>query len=39
VPDDVPEEYLAQMESEHRTKKNGKWIWEQIGSRPNHYFD
>jgi len=27
------------MESEHRTKEKGKWIWLQIGSRPNHYFD
>jgi len=39
VPDDVPDEYLAQMESEHRTKEKGKWIWLQIGSRPNHYLD
>jgi hypothetical protein len=39
IPDDVPEEYLAQMESEHRIKKNDRWIWEQIGSRPNHLFD
>jgi hypothetical protein len=39
IPDDVPEEYLAQMESEHRIKKNDRWIWEQIGSRPNHYWD
>ncbi|MCX6876395.1 MAG: phage terminase large subunit family protein [Verrucomicrobia bacterium] len=39
VPDDIDEEYLAQMESEHRIKKNGRWSWEQIGSRPNHYWD
>lgn len=39
VPDDIDDDYLAQMESEHRIKKNGKWIYEQIGSRPNHYFD
>ena len=39
VPDDIPDEYLAQMESEHRTKEKGKWIWLQIGNRPNHYFD
>jgi len=39
VPDDVTDDYLAQMESEHRTKENGKWIWLQIGNRPNHYFD
>jgi hypothetical protein len=37
--DDVPEEYLAQLESEHRIKENGKWIWKQIGSRSNHWFD
>ena len=39
VPDDAGEEYLAQMESERRVRRNGKWIWEQIGARPNHYFD
>jgi hypothetical protein len=39
VPDDVPEDYLQQMESEHRVKDKGKWAWIQIGSRPNHYFD
>ncbi|MCX6879001.1 MAG: phage terminase large subunit family protein [Verrucomicrobia bacterium] len=39
VPDDIDEEYLAQMESEHRIKKNGRWLWEQIGSRPNHLWD
>lgn len=35
----MPEDYLKQMESEHRIKDKGKWIWQQIGSRPNHYFD
>jgi transposase InsO family protein len=39
VPDDIDDEYLAQMEGEHRIKKNGKWLWERIGSRPNHYLD
>lgn len=39
VPDDVPEEFLAHLEAEHRIKKGTKWIWEQIGSRPNHYLD
>jgi phage terminase large subunit GpA-like protein len=39
IPDDTPEEYLAQMESEHRIKKNDKWIWAQIGSRANHFWD
>lgn len=39
IPDDVPEEYLAQLESEHRVKDKGKWIWKQIGNRPNHLLD
>lgn len=39
IPEDVPEEYLLHMESEHRTKKGEKWIWQQIGKRPNHLFD
>jgi len=39
VPDDVPEDYLKQMESEHRVKEQGKWIWKQIGNRPNHIWD
>lgn len=39
VPEDVPEEYLLQMESEHRIRKGEKWQWTQIGKRPNHYFD
>jgi hypothetical protein len=39
VPDDIDEEYLAQMEGEHRIKKGGKWLWERIGSRPQHLFD
>ena len=39
VPTDVPEEYVAQMESEHRVKKGNRWQWEQIGNRPNHLFD
>ncbi len=39
VPDDIDDDYLAQMESEQRIKKNGKWLWERIGSRPNHLFD
>ena len=39
VPDDIDDEYLAQMESEHRVREGGKWIWKQIGSRPNHDFD
>jgi len=39
VPSDVPEEFLQQLDSEHRIKHNGKWIWERIGSRANHFFD
>ena len=39
VPADVPEEYVSQMESEHRVKKGDKWQWVQIGKRPNHLFD
>ncbi len=39
VPDDIDEDYLAQMESERRIKKGGKWMWERIGSRANHLFD
>jgi len=27
------------MESEHRVKDGEKWIWRQIGSRPNHLWD
>lgn len=39
VPSDISEDYLKQMESEHRIKKGNSWIWEQIGNRPNHYLD
>jgi hypothetical protein len=39
VPDDIDDDYLAQMESEHRIKKGGKWSWERIGSRANHFWD
>ena len=39
VPSNVPEEYLAHMEGEHRVQHNGKWIWKQIGNRPQHLFD
>ena len=39
-PDDVPEEYLAQMQAEKRTVgAGGKPIWEQIGGRANHFWD
>ena len=39
VPTDISEDYLKQMQSEHRIKKGNSWIWEQIGNRPNHYLD
>jgi phage terminase large subunit GpA-like protein len=39
IPADAPEEYRAQLESEHRVQKGGKWIWVQIGNRANHYLD
>lgn len=39
MPDDIEDDYLAQMESEHRVKENGKWRWKQIGNRPNHLWD
>lgn len=39
VPTDISEDYLKQIESEHRIKKGNSWIWEQIGNRPNHYLD
>jgi len=39
VPCDISEDYLKQMESEHRIKKGNNWIWEQIGNRSNHYLD
>lgn len=39
VPTDISEDYLKQMESEHRIKKGNSWIWEQIGNRSNHYLD
>ena len=39
VPDDIDDDYLAQMESEQRVKDGGKWLWKQVGKRPNHYLD
>ncbi|QYY34597.1 terminase gpA endonuclease subunit [Ruficoccus sp. ZRK36] len=39
VPDDIDEDYLSQMESEHRAKEKNTWMWKQIGKRPNHYWD
>ena len=39
VAEDAAEDYLAQLESEQRIKRGGKWLWERIGKRPNHYMD
>ena len=39
VPDNVPEWYLKHMDSESRVKKGSKYVWEQIGRRPNHGWD
>ncbi|MCB1209484.1 MAG: phage terminase large subunit family protein, partial [Verrucomicrobiales bacterium] len=39
IAEDAGDDYLGQMESEHRVRKGGKWLWEQIGKRPNHYWD
>ena len=39
VPDDIDDDYLAQLESEQRVKAAGKWLWKQVGKRPNHYLD
>ena len=39
VPDDIDDDYLAQLESEQRIKQGGKWLWKQVGKRPNHYLD
>ena len=39
VPDDIDDDYLGQMESEHRIKDGNRWLWKQIGSRPNHFWD
>lgn len=39
VPDNVPEWYLKHLDSEQRVKKGNKYVWEQIGKRPNHGWD
>jgi phage terminase large subunit GpA-like protein len=39
IPDDIDEDYLAQMESEQRVKERNAWMWRQIGKRDNHYWD
>jgi hypothetical protein len=39
IAEDSGDDYLTQMESEQRVRKGGKWLWERIGKRPNHYWD
>ncbi len=39
VPSNAPQEYLDMLDSEYRTMDHGRWIWQQIGTRPNHYLD
>ena len=39
IAEDADDDYLTQLESEHRVRKGGKWLWERIGKRPNHYLD
>lgn len=39
VPSDVPDDYLKMLDSEQRVKKGNSWEWQQIGKRPNHYWD
>lgn len=36
LPDNIPQNYTKMLSSE---KKNEKGVWEQIGHRPNHYWD
>ncbi len=39
IPLDAPDEYLRMLDSEQRVKKGNSWEWQQIGKRPNHYWD
>jgi hypothetical protein len=39
LPVDAPKEYLSHLESEQRVNHNGRWQWDPIGDRPNHWFD
>lgn len=39
VPKDAPQDYLDQLDSEHRVFERGRWIWKQNRNRANHYFD
>lgn len=39
-PSETPEFYeLHLAKSERRVLKNGEWVWEQVGDRPNHLLD
>lgn len=39
LPSDISDDYLKMLDSEHRIKKGNTFVWEQIGRRPNHYWD
>jgi hypothetical protein len=39
IAEDASDDYLSQMDSEQRLRKGGKWLWERVGKRPNHYWD
>jgi len=39
LPSDIDDEYLKMMDSERRVKKGNTFVWEQVGHRPNHYWD
>ncbi len=39
VPADSPVDYLNMLDSEYRVHERGRWVWQQIGHRPNHYLD
>ena len=35
----TPEQRFAALCAEQRVKTAGKWLWKQVGKRPNHYLD
>ena len=39
IPGNAPADYLDMLDSESRTYEKGRWVWRQIGNRPNHYLD
>ena len=39
VPMNAPADYLDMLDSEIRVYEHGRWIWQQLGHRPNHYLD